>query len=173
MEDETHGGEFFLFLNSGFQEFNTREILSQFSKQVEINAIKFEEKQMHFNDVVFAAVPILVAKAPYESLEQARKTHCCPWYHLLFILFQSHFLSTGSNDSTTNNLNNRESRQYGSATRPRPTQGETVVYSFEFEDCVLAAYRSQPVECTVHGRLELRELAPDAVSISSLALCQI
>ena len=36
---------------------------------------------MHFNDVVFAAVPILVAKAPYESLEQASKTRCCPWYH--------------------------------------------------------------------------------------------
>lgn len=81
MEDETHGGEFFLFLNSGFQEFNTREILPQFSKQVEINAIKFEEKQMHFNNDFFAAVAEVVAKAPFESLEQARKTHCCPWYH--------------------------------------------------------------------------------------------
>ena len=39
-----------------------------------------------------------------------------------------------------------------------------VIYSFEFEECVLAAYNSEPVECTVHGQLELKELAPDAVS---------
>ena len=40
-----------------------------------------------------------------------------------------------------------------------------VIYSFEFEECVLAAYNSEPVECTVHGQLELKELAPDAVCI--------
>lgn len=68
MEDETHGGEFiFLFLNSGFQEFNTRKILPQFSKQVGINAIKFEKKQMHFNDDVFAAVPKSLIKLPMRA----------------------------------------------------------------------------------------------------------
>ena len=42
-----------------------------------------------------------------------------------------------------------------------------MIYSFEFEECVLAAYNTEPVECAVHGPLELRELAPDAVSILS------
>ena len=42
-----------------------------------------------------------------------------------------------------------------------------VIYSFEFEESVLAAYNSEPVECTVHGQLELKELAPDAVSVES------
>lgn len=40
-----------------------------------------------------------------------------------------------------------------------------MIYSFEFEECVLAAYNSEPVECTLHGRLELKELAPDAVRV--------
>lgn len=40
-----------------------------------------------------------------------------------------------------------------------------MIYSFEFEECVLAAYNSEPVECTLHGQLELKELAPDAVRV--------
>ena len=43
-----------------------------------------------------------------------------------------------------------------------------MIYSFEFEECVLAAYNSEPVECTVHGQLDLKELAPDAVSVLKL-----
>jgi len=43
-----------------------------------------------------------------------------------------------------------------------------VIYSFEFEECVLTAYNSEPVECTVHGQLELKELAPDAVRVLKL-----
>jgi len=57
---------------------------------------------------------------------------------------------------------NRGSCKYGSF-RKRPTKDDVVIYSFEFEECVLAAYNSEPVECTVHGQLELKELAPDAM----------
>lgn len=48
-----------------------------------------------------------------------------------------------------------------------------VIYSFEFEECVLAAYNTDPVECNMHGPLELRELAPDAVSIKVLEVCSL
>lgn len=72
------------------------------------------------------------------------------------------FNSPGSTDSTESFK--RGSGKYGSL-RKRPTKDDVVIYSFEFEECVLAAYNSAPVECTVHGQLELRELAPDAVRI--------
>ena len=72
------------------------------------------------------------------------------------------FNSPGSTDSTESFK--RGSGKYGSF-RKRPTKDDVVIYSFEFEECVLAAYNSEPVECTVHGQLELRELAPDAVRV--------
>ena len=70
--------------------------------------------------------------------------------------------SSGSTDSTESFK--RGSGKYGSF-RKRPTKDDVVIYSFEFEECVLAAYNSEPVECTVHGQLELKELAPDAVRV--------
>ena len=81
--------------------------------------------------------------------------------------------SSGSTDSTGSFK--RGSGKYGSF-RKRPTKDDVVIYSFEFEECVLAAYNSEPVECTLHGQLELKELAPDAVRIlkpcSSYSLLQ-
>lgn len=56
----------------------------------------------------------------------------------------------------------RGSGKYGSF-RKRPTEDDTIIYSFEFEECVLAAYNTEPVECTLHGQLDLKELAPDAM----------
>lgn len=80
----------------------------------------------------------------------------------LFMTFLlSFFHSPGSTDSTESFK--RGSCKYGSF-RKRPTKDDMVIYSFEFEECVLAAYNTEPVECTVHGQLDLKELAPDAVS---------
>lgn len=56
----------------------------------------------------------------------------------------------------------RGSGKYGSF-RKRPTENDAIIYSFEFEECVLAAYNTEPVECTVHGQLDIKELAPDAM----------
>ncbi|XP_068698664.1 leucine-rich repeat serine/threonine-protein kinase 1-like [Montipora capricornis] len=56
----------------------------------------------------------------------------------------------------------RGSGKYGSL-RKRPSSDDLVIYSFEFEECVLAAYNTEPLECAVHGQLELKEIAPDVM----------
>ena len=80
----------------------------------------------------------------------------------LQLFFLNCFCTSGSTDSAGSFQ--RGSGKYGSL-RKRPTKDDMVIYSFEFEECVLAAYNSEPVECTVHGQLDLKELAPDAVSV--------
>ena len=50
--------------------------------------------------------------------------------------------------------------------RQHHEKDDLVIYSFEFEECVLAVYNSEPIECSVHGQLDLKELAPDIVSLS-------
>lgn len=96
-----------------------------------------------------------------DSLPIVGLTVCCHWvsfcHDFVFVIN-----SLGSTDSTESFK--RGSGKYGSF-RKRPTKDDVVIYSFEFEECVLAAYNSEPVECTLHGRLELRELAPDAVRV--------
>ena len=61
----------------------------------------------------------------------------------------------------------RGSDKYGSF-RQHHDKDDLVIYSFEFEECVLAVYNSEPIECNVHGQLDLKELAPDIVSLSEI-----
>jgi len=65
---------------------------------------------------------------------------------------------SGSMDSTGSFQ--RGSDKYGSF-RQHHDKDDLVIYSFEFEECVLAVYNSEPIECNVHGQLDLKELAPD------------
>ena len=74
----------------------------------------------------------------------------------------SFLVSLGSTDSAGSFQ--RGSGKYGSL-RKRPSSDDLVIYSFEFEECVLAAYNTEPLECAVHGQLELKEIAPDVVSL--------
>ena len=57
----------------------------------------------------------------------------------------------------------QRSSNYGSFRR-RPTKEDKVIYAFEFEECVLRAYLSEPMVCKEHGQLQIGDIAPDAVS---------
>ena len=62
----------------------------------------------------------------------------------------------------------QRSGNYGSFRR-RPTGEDRVIYGFEFEELVQRSYFSKPIVCKEHGELPIRELAPDAVSTTSVS----
>lgn len=109
-----------------------------------------------------------VVRYPRVQLQRRQTNN---WFIVLCLIsFFCFPYSAGSTDSAESFQ--RGSGKYGSF-RKRPTEDDTIIYSFEFEECVLAAYNTEPVECTLHGQLDLKELAPDAVSVFDTRACPL